>query len=430
MVLQGKTSNYDSDIFTGLIKELEQISGLKYLSNDDSEVQNKINVAFRVIVDHIRAVGFSITDGQLPSNTGAGYVIRRILRRAVRYGYQFLKMEDPFLHLLVDSLSESFEGVFDEINSQKDFIKKIIFEEENSFFKTLSYGIKRLNEITDSLQSQNINVLSGELSFELYDTYGFPLDLTKLIALENELEIDEKGFKICLEKQKKRSKIDAVKEFSDWVIVKDDDVQEFIGYDHLSATVKVTQYRSQKIKNKLNYQLIFNLTPFYPEGGGQVGDHGIIFSQNEKIIIKDTKKENGVIVHLVDHLPKNLKASFTAQVNEEARFQTAKNHTVTHLLHFALREILGIHVEQKGSLVHPNYLRFDFSHFSKLSNEELSLVEKSVNQQIRASYPLEEDRNIPIEIAKEKGAIMLFGEKYGDSVRTIQFGKYETDRNN
>ena len=423
MVLQGKTSNYDSDIFTGLIKELEQISGLKYISNDYSEVQHKINVAFRVIVDHIRAVGFSITDGQLPSNTGAGYVIRRILRRAVRYGYQFLKMEEPFLNLLVDPLSKSFEGVFNEINSQKDFIKKIIFEEENSFFKTLSSGIKRLNEITKSHQSQDLNIISGELSFELYDTYGFPLDLTKLIALENKLEIDEKGFKICLEKQKKRSKVDAVKEFGDWIILKDDDVQEFIGYDHLSAKVKVTQYRAQKIKNKLNYQLIFNLTPFYPEGGGQVGDHGIIFNQNEKIMIKDTKKENGVIVHLVDELPKNLKASFTAQVDEEARLQTAKNHTVTHLLHFALREILGIHVEQKGSLVHPNYLRFDFSHFSKLSDEELSLVEKSVNQQIRASYPLKEDRNIPIEIAKEKGAMMLFGEKYGDSVRTIQFGK-------
>ena len=419
MVLQGKTSNYDSDIFKDLIDKIEKLSGISYQANNSS---NKETIAIRVIVDHIRAVAFSITDGQLPSNTGAGYVIRRILRRAVRYGYQFLNFKEPFLYLLIDILSENFKGVFDEINNNKDFIKKIVFEEELSFFRTLSSGIKRLDEIIDFHINKKKNIISGELVFELYDTYGFPIDLTKLIAVENQLKIDEKGFKNSLDNQKNRSKVDAVKDFGDWTVLMQDDVQEFIGYDHVSSLVKITKYRSVKIKNKTSYQLIFNLTPFYPEGGGQVGDKGMIFNDNDKINIKDTKKENGVIVHYVDKLPKILKATFTAQVDQLKQLKTAKNHTATHLLHFALRNILGNHVEQKGSLVNSDYLRFDFSHFTKLTSEEILSIEKSVRAQIREGYQLKEDRNVPIEIAKEKGAMMLFGEKYGDSVRTIQFG--------
>ena len=419
MVLQGKTSNYDSDIFKDLIDKIEKLSGISYQANNSS---NKETIAIRVIVDHIRAVAFSITDGQLPSNTGAGYVIRRILRRAVRYGYQFLNFKEPFLYLLIDVLSENFKGVFDEINNNKDFIKKIVFEEELSFFRTLSSGIKRLDEIIDFHINKKKNIISGELVFELYDTYGFPIDLTKLIAVENQLKIDEKGFKNSLDNQKNRSKVDAVKDFGDWTVLMQDDVQEFIGYDHVSSLVKITKYRSVKIKNKTSYQLIFNLTPFYPEGGGQVGDKGMIFNDNDKINIKDTKKENGVIVHYVDKLPKILKATFTAQVDQLKQLKTAKNHTATHLLHFALRNILGNHVEQKGSLVNSDYLRFDFSHFTKLTSEEILSIEKSVRAQIREGYQLKEDRNVPIEIAKEKGAMMLFGEKYGDSVRTIQFG--------
>jgi alanyl-tRNA synthetase len=423
MVLQGKTSNYDSDVFSLLIKKLEKLSQFKYLTESNNAKQIKINIAIRVIVDHLRAVAFSITDGQLPSNTGAGYVIRRILRRAVRYGYQFLQFDEPFIFHLVDQLAVNFESVFDEIGNNKEFIKKIIFEEESSFFKTLSSGIKRLNEISQSSIKENKSIVPGKLAFELYDTYGFPIDLTKLIAIENNLSVDEKEFQEYLNQQKIRSKKDAVKDFGDWVILREDDVQEFIGYDHLSALVKITQYRSLNIKNKTIYQLIFNLTPFYPEGGGQVGDIGMIHNDQEKIRITDTKKENGAIVHYVETLPKNINASFTAQVDVNIRTKTIKNHSATHLLHYALRKVLGKHVEQKGSLVNSNNLRFDFSHFSKLTKKELFDVESEVNLQIRKAYPLQEDRNVPIEIAKQKGAMMLFGEKYGDSVRTIQFGE-------
>jgi alanyl-tRNA synthetase len=291
------------------------------------------------------------------------------------------------------------------------------------FFKTLSSGIKRLNEISQLTIKENKSIVPGKLAFELYDTYGFPIDLTKLIAIENNLSVDEKEFQEYLNQQKIRSKKDAVKDFGDWVILREDDVQEFIGYDHLSALVKITQYRSLNIKNKTIYQLIFNLTPFYPEGGGQVGDIGMIHNDQEKIRITDTKKENGAIVHYVETLPKNINASFTAQVDENIRTKTIKNHSATHLLHYALRKVLGKHVEQKGSLVNSNNLRFDFSHFSKLTKKELFDVESEVNLQIRKAYPLQEDRNVPIEIAKQKGAMMLFGEKYGDSVRTIQFGE-------
>ena len=419
-VLQQKDSNYDTDLFSSLFKKLEDLSGYNYKTGNDN---SKSAVAFRVVIDHVRAVAFSIADGQLPSNTGAGYVIRRILRRAVRYGYQFLNFKEPFIHLLVDDFVSSFDGYYKELDSQKEFIAKIIFEEESSFFKTLSSGIKRIDEIVKKCQKDKTTLISGEQCFELYDSFGFPLDLTRLLAVENNLSIDQKGFDKCLEEQRSRSKQDASKQLGDWIVVKEDDVQEFIGYDHTKTTLLITQYREVTLKKEKLFQLIFNLTPFYPEGGGQVGDTGFIQSNEEKITIIDTKKENGVIVHFVKELPKNLKANFLAQVNERDREDTAKNHSATHLLHFALREILGKHVEQKGSLVNKDYLRFDFSHFSKMSQEEIDKVEEFVNHEIRQGHQLKEERNIPLVMAKEKGAMMLFGEKYGDSVRTIQFGE-------
>ena len=423
MVLQNKKSNYDTDLFQPLINTLEEISGFRYISNSKTDGQELVNVAFRVIVDHVRAVAFSITDGQLPSNTGAGYVIRRILRRAIRYGYQFLEFKEPFIHQLVPILVHNFEGVFEDIVTRKEFIIKIIKEEETSFFRTLSEGIKKMQQIVSyQLKSKN-NLISGQLAFELYDRYGFPLDLTQLIASENNLEIDIKEFKASLEGQKQRSKIDAVKEFGDWILVNEHNSQEFIGYDHLEAKVSITKYRSIIRKDKQEFQLIFNSTPFYPEGGGQVGDQGYLKNQIEQIRIKDTKKENGIIVHYIDELPSNIKASFHAFVDEEKRSKIAKNHSATHLLHYALRSVLGSHVEQKGSLVNEKYLRFDFSHSSKLSKQELDAVENLVKDQIREAISLKEYRNMSIEQAKERGALMLFGEKYGDSVRVIQFGK-------
>ena len=423
MVLQSKKSNYDTDLFQPLINTLEEISGFRYISNSKTDGQEPVNVAFRVIVDHVRAVAFSITDGQLPSNTGAGYVIRRILRRAIRYGYQFLEFKEPFIHQLVPILVHNFEGVFEDIVTRKEFIIKIIKEEETSFFRTLSEGINKMQQIvSNQLKSKN-NLISGQLAFELYDRYGFPLDLTQLIASENNLEIDIKEFKASLEGQKQRSKIDAVKEYGDWILVNEHNSQEFIGYDHLEAKVRITKYRSIIRKDKQEFQLIFNSTPFYPEGGGQVGDQGYLKNQIEQIRIKDTKKENGIIVHYIDELPSNIKASFHAFVDEEKRSKIAKNHSATHLLHYALRSVLGSHVEQKGSLVNEKYLRFDFSHSSKLSKQELDAVENFVKDQIREAISLKEDRNISIEQAKERGALMLFGEKYGNSVRVIQFGK-------
>ena len=422
MVLQNKNSNYDTDIFKPIINSLESISNKKYIFCNSELLDNKVNVAFRVIVDHLRAVSFSITDGQLPSNTGAGYVIRRILRRAIRYGYQFLNLKEPFIYELVPSLVNNFNGVFQDLSLQENFIKKIIHEEEISFFRTLSSGIKRMEEIVKSQKKQLKNTVSGRLAFELYDRFGFPLDLTKLIASENKLKIDTLEFNECLNEQKNRSKIDAVKQYGDWIVLKKDDVQEFVGYDHSNAKIIITKYRSLVVKGKTKFQLIFNLTPFYPEGGGQVGDTGFIKDNQGKVLIKDTKKENGVIVHYVDELPKNLNSSFYGQVDLERRTRISKNHSATHLLHNSLRQVLGTHVEQKGSLVNENYLRFDFSHFSKLSPQELALIEQKVIKQIREANSLIEERNIPMEIAKKKGAIMLFDEKYGDSVRVIQFG--------
>ena len=422
MVLQNKTSNYDTDIFKPLIENLEQISQKKYMSGSKSKKQETLNIAFRVIVDHLRAVSFSITDGQLPSNSGAGYVIRRILRRAIRYGYQFLDFREPFIYSLVPKLANNFSGVFDELKKNQEFITKIIQEEEISFFRTLSDGIKKMQEIVINQSKNKDQVISGKLAFELYDRYGFPLDLTQLIASENNLKIDIEEFHESLADQQKKSKIDAVKDYGDWITIKEDDVQEFIGYDHLEAKISITKYRSIINKGKEAFQLIFNLTPFYPEGGGQVGDTGQIENNIEKLSIKDTKKENGVIVHFVDRLPKNLKGSFRAKVNVERRNKISKNHSATHLLHDALRTVLGKHVEQKGSLVNEYYLRFDFSHFSKLSKEELVAVENLVKEKIREANPLVEERDTPLETAKKRGATMLFGEKYADSVRVIQFG--------
>ena len=417
-VLQNKNSNYDTDIFAPLIGKLKEMSKMEYLGGED-----KISIAFRVVVDHLRAVSFSIADGQLPSNTGAGYVIRRILRRAIRYGYQFLNFKTPFINQLLDELVLSFDGHYKELDAQKEFISKIIYEEESSFFNTLSSGVKRIEEIISQCRLEKVLEISGKQCFELYDSFGFPIDLTRLIASENNFSIDEDEFEKCLEEQRERSKSDAQKEVGDWTKIREDDVQEFIGYDHVKAAVKITQYRKVKIKKDDYFQLIFNLTPFYPEGGGQVGDSGLLVSENEKINIIDTKKENGVIVHFTKELPKNLDAEFIAQVDENARLNSAKNHSATHLLHYALRKILGSHVEQKGSLVNKQYLRFDFSHYAKLSKEELDEIEKLVNAEIRNGNPLIEERNIPLLLAKEKGAMMLFGEKYGDSVRTIQFGE-------
>ena len=417
-VLQNKNSNYDTDIFAPLIGKLKEMSKMEYLGGED-----KISIAFRVVVDHLRAVSFSIADGQLPSNTGAGYVIRRILRRAIRYGYQFLNFKTPFINQLLDELVLSFDGHYKELDAQKEFISKIIYEEESSFFNTLSSGVKRIEEIISQCRLKKVLEISGKQCFELYDSFGFPIDLTRLIASENNFSIDEDEFEKCLEEQRERSKSDAQKEVGDWTKIREDDVQEFIGYDHVKAAVKITQYRKVKIKKDEYFQLIFNLTPFYPEGGGQVGDSGLLVSENEKINIIDTKKENGVIVHFTKELPKNLDAEFIAQVDENARLNSAKNHSATHLLHYGLRKILGSHVEQKGSLVNKQYLRFDFSHYAKLSKEELDEIEKLVNAEIRNGNPLIEERNIPLLLAKEKGAMMLFGEKYGDSVRTIQFGE-------
>ncbi|HLV37990.1 alanine--tRNA ligase [Xanthomarina sp.] len=425
MVLQGVQSNYDTDVFTPIIREIETISDKEYepqgVSAANSE-QEKIDVAIRVIADHVRAVAFSIADGQLPSNTGAGYVIRRILRRAIRYSFTFLDQKEPFIYRLVDVLSKKMGDAFPELKVQKQLIENVIKEEEASFLRTLDQGLVLLDGIVKSTSGDTV---SGERAFELYDTYGFPIDLTALILSEQNLKLDEKGFKEQLEKQKKRSRAASEMSTEDWTILIDDAVQEFIGYDALEAKVKITRYR--KVTSKKDgdmYQLVFNLTPFYAEGGGQVGDKGYLEDGNGNITyILDTKKENNVVMHFAKELPENLNDAFTASVDAKQRYRTECNHTATHLLHQALREILGSHVEQKGSAVHSKYLRFDFSHFSKLSTEELRDVEIFVNARIAGKLPLQEKRNIPMDQALEEGAMALFGEKYGDTVRMVRFGQ-------
>ncbi|MBT8324165.1 MAG: alanine--tRNA ligase [Winogradskyella sp.] len=416
MVLQGVQSNYDTDVFTPIIREIETISNTAYTKNQD------VDVAIRVIADHVRAVSFSIADGQLPSNTGAGYVIRRILRRAIRYGFTFLDQKDPFIFKLVKTLANQMGKAFPELKKQQQLIENVIKEEEQSFLRTLDQGLVLLDKVITNTKGQTID---GKNAFELYDTYGFPLDLTQLIAKEKGYSIDEAGFKIEMSKQKDRSRNASASETSDWVEISPYHEDEFIGYDHLSANIKITQYRKVTSKKEGSfYQLVFNKTPFYPEGGGQVGDKGYLEASNGDIIhIFDTKKENNVIIHFAKSLPKDIEATFTAVVDKDFRALSESNHTATHLLHQALRTILGTHVEQKGSLVKPEYLRFDFSHFSKLTNEQLQEVEDFVNARIRENLPLQELRNIPMQEAIDKGAIALFGEKYEDSVRAVKFGK-------
>jgi alanyl-tRNA synthetase len=416
MVLQNVQSNYDTDVFKPIIREIETITNKKY--GQDS----KTDVAIRVISDHVRAVAFSIADGQLPSNTGAGYVIRRILRRAVRYGFTFLDKKEPFIYRLVDVLSNRMGDAFPELKAQKQLIENVIKEEEQSFLRTLDQGLVLLNRIVDETKEDTV---SGEKAFELYDTYGFPIDLTALILSEKGLKLDEKGFNEQLEKQKQRSRAASEMSTDDWTILSDDGEEEFVGYDTLEAQVKITRYR--KVSSKKDgdmYQLVFNLTPFYPEGGGQVGDKGYLEDTHGDVVyIVDTKKENNVIVHFTKNLPKHINESFKAVVDAKQRHRTECNHTATHLLHQALREVLGTHVEQKGSAVHSKYLRFDFSHFSKLTVEELRDVENFVNRRIEGKLPLIEMRNIPKEEAIAQGAMSLFGEKYGDTVRVVRFGK-------
>ncbi|WP_370391708.1 alanine--tRNA ligase [uncultured Winogradskyella sp.] len=416
MVLQGVQSNYDTDVFTPLIREIETITATRYGKSDE------VDVAVRVVSDHIRAVAFSIADGQLPSNTGAGYVIRRILRRAIRYGFTFLNQKEPFIYKLVGTLSKQMGQAFPEIKAQERLIKNVIKEEEVSFLRTLDQGLLLLDRVIEEAKAK---VIDGSKAFELYDTYGFPLDLTQLIAREKGYTVDEEGFKKGMQQQKDRSRLASASETSDWVTVKEDATEEFVGYDTLTAEVKLTRYRKVvSKKDGEHYQLVFNLTPFYPEGGGQVGDKGYIEASNGDVVyIHDTKKENNVIIHVAKNLPTHLEDRFKAVVNEEHRRLAASNHTATHLLHQALRAILGTHVEQKGSLVKPNGLRFDFSHFSKVNDEELQDIENFVNARIRENLPLEEHRNIPMQQAIDEGALALFGEKYGDSVRTIRFGQ-------
>jgi alanyl-tRNA synthetase len=423
MAMQNVTSNYDTDVFTPLIAKVEEITGLKYTSNEVkniSEEQNKTNIAIRVVVDHVRAVAFAIADGQLPSNTGAGYVIRRILRRAIRYGFTFLDTKEPFINKLVPVLANQMGEFFPEIKSQQQLVTNVIREEEASFLRTLEQGIQLLENVMVNTSGKEV---SGEKAFELYDTFGFPIDLTALILRERGFSLDEAGFETELQKQKARSRAASEVSTEDWSVLIPGNVETFVGYDQIENEVKITRIRKvDSKKDGILYQIVLDNTPFYPEGGGQVGDKGILVSANETIHIIDTKKENNLILHFAKQLPENVNATFTAKVNTDLRASTSKNHSATHLMHLALRTILGTHVEQKGSLVNPNYLRFDFSHFSKVSDEELHQVEASVNAQIEAQLQLVEHRNIPIKEALDKGAMALFGEKYGDSVRMIEFG--------
>ncbi|MCK5400391.1 MAG: alanine--tRNA ligase, partial [Flavobacteriaceae bacterium] len=426
MVLQGVQSNYDTDVFTPIISEVETITNTTYGKVEQTDI------AIRVIADHVRAVAFSIADGQLPSNTGAGYVIRRILRRAVRYGFTFLDKKEPFIYRLVEVLSKKMGTAFPELKDQKQLIENVIKEEEQSFLRTIDSGILILDQyikaskVIESTPGINTKrIIKGEMAFELYDTYGFPIDLTELIASENDFEVDIKRFNELLQEQKNRSRAAGEITTDDWTILVEDAEQEFIGYDILEANVKLTRYRKVVSKKEGEmYQLVFNLTPFYPEGGGQVGDKGYIEVPNADVIyIIDTKKENNIIIHFVKHLPKNLSETLKVVVDAKQRYRTACNHTATHLLHQALREVLGNHVEQKGSAVHSKYMRFDFSHFTKVTTEQLRDVENFVNARIEGKLPLEENRSIPMVKALQDGAIALFGEKYGDAVRTIRFGQ-------
>ena len=415
MVMQGKQSNYDTDVFTPFIAEIEKITNSFYGTSEET------NIAIRVIADHVRAVAFSIADGQLPSNTGAGYVIRRILRRAIRYGFTFLNTKEPFIYKLVDCMKSQMGEAFPELVKQQQLIENVIKEEELSFLRTLEQGLMMLENIVNQSKDKEI---SGVKAFELYDTFGFPIDLTALILKEKGYSLNIAEFEAELKKQKERSRAATQVSSGDWEEINEVDEDAFVGYDQLETQVKIAKYRKVETKKQGTlYQIVFTKTPFYPEGGGQVGDKGYFTSGEEKISIIDTKKESNQIIHFAKKLPQNISGSFTAVVDASARTKTAANHTATHLLHQALRHILGTHVEQKGSMVQPNYMRFDFSHFSKLSSEEIEKVEQFVNDRIQEGLQLEEQRNIAYQHALDQGAIALFGEKYGDSVRAIRFGE-------
>jgi len=410
-VLQNKQSNYDTDVFSGTIKEIEKITHQKYDGSDSKQA-----IAFRVLSDHIRAVAFAISDGQLPSNTGAGYVIRRILRRAARYYYSYLNYDKGLLFQLIPQLSNQFEHVFPELSMQQEFIAKVIKEEEESFLKTLEKGLKRIDDIIKN--SDNEQLISGKNAFELYDTYGFPLDLSRLIAAEHGLDIDEKGFGTEMLQQKNRSRAATAIDTEDWVIVHDIPKTNFIGYDDLTFDTKVTRYRKVTAKGKTQYQIVLETTPFYAESGGQVGDTGFLIFDNEEIEVLNTKKENDLIIHFVNELPEHIEATVVAKVNWENRLNTTYNHSATHLLHAALKKVLGPHTNQKGSLVSPNILRFDFSHFSKMTDEQIREVEIIVNKKIRENIPVI-IKEMPKEEAMHSGAMALFGEKYGEKVRVV-----------
>lgn len=408
MAMQGKTSNYDTDVFQPMIQFIALNSGVKYGAAE------KTDIAMRVMSDHIRAIALAIADGQLPSNNKAGYVIRRILRRAVRYGFTFLNLKEPFMNKLVPILAEQFKDVFPELKAQQDFVIRVITEEENAFLRTLDTGIKKFEEY----KGKNVD---GKFAFELFDTFGFPIDLTELMARERGMEVDMAGFNKSLDEQKERSRAAAVVDTDDWVIVREGEEVEFTGYDEFEGDAEILRYRKVKAKNKEQYQLVLNRTPFYAESGGQVGDTGFIEANGEKTFITDTQKENNLIIHYVDKLPKDVSATFFTQINGKRRKQISNNHSATHLLHSALKQVLGSHVNQKGSLVNEAQTRFDFSHFAKVSDEEIQKIEKIVNEKIRENILLDEKRNVPVQQAMEMGAMALFGEKYGEFVRVITF---------
>ena len=414
-VLQGKTSNYDTDVFQPLIKKISELTQLPYGKDE------KVDIAMRVISDHIRTIAFSITDGQLPSNAKAGYVIRRILRRAVRYGYTFLNRKEAFIYQLVPVLIESMGEAYPELKSQEVLIEKVIKEEEETFLHTLETGIHLLEKTIREAEKENRQVISGKAAFALYDTFGFPLDLTELILKERGKTVDLEEFEIEMTKQRERARNAATIETGDWIVLHEG-TSQFVGYDYLEYEVSILRYREVKRKKEQLYQIVLDKTPFYAESGGQVGDTGKLISATETVEIIDTQNENNLTIHLTKQLPKDVSATFKAVIDIDKRRKTAVNHTATHLLDQALREVLGTHVEQKGSLVTPEYIRFDFSHFQKMTDEEIRKVERRINQRIRENIALTEYRNIPIQEAKEMGAIALFGEKYGEEVRVVQFG--------
>ena len=413
--LQGKHSNYDTDIFQPTIQAISQMSGLEYGKEEN------VDVAMRVIADHLRAVAFSIADGQLPSNAKAGYVIRRILRRAVRYGYTFLNRKEAFMYKLLPVLIETMGDAYPELIAQKSLIEKVIKEEEEAFLRTLETGIRLLDKKMEETKAAGKTTISGVDAFTLYDTYGFPLDLTELILREHGMDADIEEFNVEMQKQKERARNAAAVETGDWVILREGET-EFVGYDFFEYDAEILRYRQVKQKNKVLYQIVLDKTPFYAEMGGQVGDTGWLINGDEKIVVIDTKRENNLPIHLVEKLPQDVSAVFTAKIDAKKRIQCECNHSATHLLHEALREVLGAHVEQKGSYVSPSALRFDFSHYQKVTDEEIRKVERLVGEKIRANYPLEEHRNMPIEEAKKLGAMALFGEKYGDNVRVVKYG--------